>query len=438
MKQTLSLIILTSFVILKPQINAQDGIDVLERIENSNNSNSANVSSNLETSESNAKESSGPGSTKNGNSFFDRIYEKISKSLDPILNNAVLIQGADKDFIKEATLSGRYHWQNADINADQGDDQFSESRRARLGAMVKLMYDIDIKGEINLVDEDDVSSSFDYGGIDTLYASWSLSDNTSVSVGKMKPLFTQEYTMDSNELPVLERSLLVKQLAPYKSTGVNFSGKSESWAFSGAVFSGEKEENIGWSSDGLFYNASLTYEFNADGDSDKKSDVASGDLLGREFWHLDYIYNPDSTINDALGAYEHAISTGVSLERGNFGLSVDLNYATGDDALWGLQVTPTLFIIEDKIQLVGRYQFADTDDSGAINLSSRYENSISDLVSFSGDEYHSLYAGINYYLYDNHLKLMTGIEFSVLKDNDNISDDVYNGWTWLSGLRISF
>ena len=83
------------------------------------------------------------------------------------------------------------------------------------------MYDIDIT-EINLLDEDDVSSSFDYGGIDTLYASWSLSDNTSVSVGKMKPLFTQEYTMDSNELPVLERSLLVKQLAPYKSTGLIF------------------------------------------------------------------------------------------------------------------------------------------------------------------------------------------------------------------------
>ena len=73
MKQTLSLIILTSFVILKPQINAQDEIDVLERIENSNNSNSANVSSNLETSESNAKESSGPGSTKNRKSIFDRI-----------------------------------------------------------------------------------------------------------------------------------------------------------------------------------------------------------------------------------------------------------------------------------------------------------------------------------------------------------------------------
>ena len=51
------------------------------------------------------------------------------------------------------------------------------------------------------------------------------------------------------------------------------------------MFSGEKEENIGWSSDGLFYNASLIIT-NADGDSDKKSDVASGDLLGREFWHL--------------------------------------------------------------------------------------------------------------------------------------------------------
>ena len=94
-------------------------------------------------------------------------------------------------------------------------------------------------------------------------------------------------------------------MAPHKSTGLIFQVNLNLGPLV-AVFSGEKEENIGWSSDGLFYNASLTYEFNADGD--KKSDVASGGLLGREFWHLDYIYNPDSTINDALGAYEHAIS----------------------------------------------------------------------------------------------------------------------------------
>ena len=81
MKQTLSLIILTSFVILEPQINAQDGIDVLERIENSNNSNSADVSGNLERGESNVKESSGPGSTKNGNSIFEPFNEFVTLPL---------------------------------------------------------------------------------------------------------------------------------------------------------------------------------------------------------------------------------------------------------------------------------------------------------------------------------------------------------------------
>jgi len=49
-----------------------------------------------------------------------------------------------------------------------------------------------------------------------------------------------------------------------------------------------------------------------------------------------------------------------------------------------------------------------------------------------GNTYTSLYAGINYYLYGNKLKLMNGIEYSKLGGGD------YEGYTFLTGMRLSF
>ncbi len=48
-----------------------------------------------------------------------------------------------------------------------------------------------------------------------------------------------------------------------------------------------------------------------------------------------------------------------------------------------------------------------------------------------------VYMGINYLIFGDRLKLMTGAEFSVMKDSVD-DGDTYNGWTYLAGVRVYF
>jgi len=52
-----------------------------------------------------------------------------------------------------------------------------------------------------------------------------------------------------------------------------------------------------------------------------------------------------------------------------------------------------------------------------------------------GSAYHAIYAGINYLIYGDPLKLMTGAEYSVMKDAA-LGEDRFNGWTYLAGARV--
>ncbi|MBT7982723.1 MAG: hypothetical protein HN584_09155, partial [Akkermansiaceae bacterium] len=53
-----------------------------------------------------------------------------------------------------------------------------------------------------------------------------------------------------------------------------------------------------------------------------------------------------------------------------------------------------------------------------------------------GEDYQSYYLGLNYYINDHKLKLMTGIEYADL-DGGNDGGE-YSGWTLFSGLRLYF
>ena len=197
------------------------------------------------------------------------------------------------------------------------------------------------------------------------------------------------------------------------------------------VYSGKKSDGLTDFSGGLFYHARATYNF---------VDPDLEDVLDREFFHFDYIYNADDDINTSVRGYRHAVATGVYLENGPFSLAADVMYATGDVDVWGATIMPAIFLIEDKLQLVGRYHFADTDDNDGLILRPRYEQQAPDVPDIRGDEYHSFYAGLNYYLYTNRIKLMTGLEFASMKDHSSvdITAENYRGWTWLSGINMSF
>ena len=338
---------------------------------------------------------------------FDDPYDNGRPILDSIWLLPLIYQNEANPYIQEFKIKGRYQWRNAEVNSDQGDDKLHESRRARLGATMRLLYNVEIQGEINLVDEYAApGGDSGYEGIDTLYATVNITEGLDFSFGKMKPKFTYEYTADSAEFPILERSLLVEQIAPAKSTGFALTGETGNWEFEFGVYSGERSDGLSSFNDGLFYHARATYDF---------SDPDIDEILDREFWHFDYIYNSDADINTAVTGYRHGFATGVYLENGPFSLAADVMYATGERDVWGASIIPAIFLIENKLQLVGRYHFADTDDDDGLMLRPRYEQQAPEIQTIYGDEYHSFYTGLNYYFYGNRIKFMTGLEFAAMK-----------------------
>jgi len=49
----------------------------------------------------------------------------------------------------------------------------------------------------------------------------------------------------------------------------------------------------------------------------------------------------------------------------------------------------------------------------------------------------SIESSINYLIYGNRLKLMNGVEYSLMRDSAH-DRDAFNGWTFLTGVRLYF
>jgi phosphate-selective porin OprO/OprP len=89
--------------------------------------------------------------------------------------------------------------------------------------------------------------------------------------------------------------------------------------------------------------------------------------------------------------------------------------------------------ITDRLQAVGRYTYITSDEENGIRFS-RYESVV---TGGRGNEYNELYAGLNYYLCGHKLKVQTGITYAWM-DDDAQDGGQYEGWTWTTGLRLSF
>lgn len=88
----------------------------------------------------------------------------------------------------------------------------------------------------------------------------------------------------------------------------------------------------------------------------------------------------------------------------------------------------------DPLQLVGRYSYANSAGPDGVVAQPRYEARVDDNAA-RGDAYHSLYAGAQYFIYGDKLKLMAGAEWARLAHDGGES---YDGFTLLTGIRLSF
>ena len=100
--------------------------------------------------------------------------------------------------------------------------------------------------------------------------------------------------------------------------------------------------------------------------------------------------------------------------------------------MWAFQGMPFVNVT-DKLQVVGRYTFIESDEPNGIRLAT-YESRV---VSGRGDEYNELYLGANYYFYGHRLKLQTGVQFADMNDRANDGGD-YSGVAWTTGLRVGW
>lgn len=326
----------------------------------------------------------------------------------------------NSNFINDLKLVGRYQWQYGDVDFDNGDFSDSETRRFRLGTEAKILGgDWKVKGEINV---DDDFSPF-YKSLEEAYIKYQGSDLFNLTIGRQKPAWSYEWSTSSRKILTFERSLLTNQLAPKKTTGINLSGSIDNWSYSLGVYNGDIDEEFGdFDEAGEFVIASLGYDY---------SDSSSFDKAA---WRFDILHNNDKN-NNAAKAYENSFSLNHSLSINKLALNTDLIHASGysDDA-YGLILLPT-YELSDKLQLVGRYTYANGDNDG-LRAQKRYERKVPLSDGGYGDNYQSFYLGLNYYLNDHKLKFMTGIEYSNMDGGTDGGD--YDGVTIFSGFRLYF
>lgn len=357
--------------------------------------------------------------------YWNRIQEK--EPLERVWEAFRLYDDKENSVLQEFSIVGRYHGQYSSVKADQGNADEWENRRIYLGAKAVLFHDFTVVGQIK------ISEDFDpfYEELYEAFVKWSPGEEFSLCVGRLDFLYAGlERSISSTKIVTFERGLLVNQLLPGEVVGAVAQGQVGDFSYRGGGFSGSIDQEFTTFAGGFGAVAGVGYKLPLFYDE--------GSL------HLDYLYNNGNTSNDALKSYDHVISLWHQGQVGPFGLGLDLTWGHGLDArpaVFGVTLLPTYVLARnwvrqgDALQAVLRGQFAVSDGDDGLHLQSRYEQEV--VPHGVGDRYEAVYAGINYLIFGDRLKLMAGAEYSVMHASAQ-PGGIFDGWTYLAGVRVYF
>lgn len=383
-----------------------------------------------------------PDSRVTATSASSAITPKKPASLYDQIWGSALLYKAESGFLTSFAFQGLLHLQDDQGWSDRGDfgtrdrpqsvrwGDF-EVRRMRLGFKSKLM---DGKGRLDgLID---VNANFNqfYGRMNILFFEYAFSDALTVGFGKRKAYFSLEHTISSREILTVERALLTNALFTSRYTGIWAAGKAGKFQWDVAGYAGDDEREFTTFHGGALIQAGLGY------------DLKEATGLDRATINFDYQKaTADTSVkgNTFEGApvpylFESAMSLNSTWEKGPWGFYTDILHGHGRGSqgdVSGIILMPAFYATE-KLQFVGRYQYALGENDG-LRLASRYDRLATGITdSGHGGQYHGFYLGANYYIYGHKLKLMTGLEFVTLSGGGHGGS--YNGWSWSSGLRMYF
>ncbi len=372
--------------------------------------------------------------------------------LDAVWSRSVLYDNSANPFIQQFAVAGQYDFSasfgkaetipSGAIPARNTDLDGTRSRRARLGARILAFNNTEIEamGEF--------AGDTQYRGVERLKAYTQVSETTGVTLGKFRPNFGTESRIEPSLSPYPYRGTLTNMVAPPAALGVSIHHAGETLDYDIGWFSSDFDPDFGsMDRDGMF-NLSVSRTFVE----------RTGDTLARTKWHVDYLHNFDAGRSNPQGydlagrrsangnqlivqnpAYRHLFSVGVKMDSDSSSFSGDFQFAKGDSTVWGLTLGATHWLIPGTLNLVGRYQYAGTDDPRGIVAAPgnsgdlRYDAS----PFFAGDEYHSFYLGTNLHLYKDSLLIRNGVEYMILNDEVGNSFNT-EAFTWQTGAQLSF
>jgi len=363
---------------------------------------------------------------------------------------------ADSGFIRGISLNGRYHGQGItqeeDINGidNNGFNQW-QHRRARLGLDIEFANHFKFASSFNVSDGDGSGTGLIrrdfFNDVDEMYIQWAPSKTNYVTVGKQKQLITREFSTSSKKIKTIERSHIVNEVADQKPWGAtygfetgDFDHELGAWVYGtdGTSAQGGFELPRGDSRGGFSYR------------------LAYG-ITEQTKLHFDYAYtnNSDgrksptgSAISNHGSNYQHGLALGTVSDFGRldlvtdmiFGINREASGATlgsraipaGDDT-WGLVIMPT-YEVTDKLEFVAKYGYMDSGQNQRTQRFGAPPGTGNNRQNVEG--YHTLYAGLNYYLCGDNLKVMAGYELAS-GQLFGTTTDIDSG-TWMLGIRTFF
>jgi phosphate-selective porin OprO/OprP len=349
------------------------------------------------------------------------VIEQESESIfDKIWGFATLYEG-DGPVIQELSLIGRYHGQWYDADADeQGSADGYQTRRSRLGVAVEFFNKFSLEWQFN-VDLDGDEDRF-FEEVEDAVLEWDAVDGLGFefALGKQKPTAGREYNTSSKRIKTIERSLISNQVMPEKLWGLSGAKEMGDLELDLGIYAGDLDGDWGFTEfdGGIVANIALTY-----------NDV-----------RLSYLYDDGDENNTGTEGYDNIVSLSYVNygKKGyeGFGFFAEGIYAEGNDRgdAYGITIMPS-YMITSNLEAILRYHYAGSDGDSGIRAQSRYDRRVDNLSSQRGDAYQGVYGGINYYIYGDKLKLMGGVEYGSLDQDNGDSLDVL---TFIGGVRLYF
>lgn len=356
-------------------------------------------------------------------------------------------------WISKVEISGRFHYQfgrveGEDVRGNAFANDFVEFRRARVTGEIDFLNFFELEVGVNLVDDRRYRAgvgenlNWGYDTFDAVALTFDIGDafgkgpfdDITLTYGRMKLNVTEEVHTSSSKLMTIERSALSEILGGDESrvTGLTLELEKDDWTGVVGVFSNEDDSLMlaDWD-EGFFYYGSLAW-------------------APRKRWtfRLDHVQAHREGRSDALG-YDHATSLATIYESKHWGVTTDLMYGRNSTTevrnplregdFYGGLFMPWVWLVEDKLQLVGRYQYARAENTEGFRLPNRYARALhsppgTDLDGGFGDENHSFYLGLNWLLCEHNAKVMAGVSY----DSMSARTDDFTAATYLFAVRTAF